>query len=139
MQRFYQAMGSSAVLVACSLLFFTSARADGMEGAEPILQVPQQFRPVAPARSLSDQRMPPVVPGETVSAGGGRHKVISTVGPVPVQSPVGRAPRAPVPAEVPAPPPVEMPPSPVHSPSVGAPSAGAPVSVIIDRRNGGGE
>ncbi len=65
------------------------------EPSTPIKKVPPvELSTKSVPTDLRDSRLPPVLPGESVQRGGKRHKVISTVGPVPV-APVPAAPLAP--------------------------------------------
>lgn len=65
------------------------------EPSSPIQKVrPVELSTKSVPTDLRDSRLPPVLPGESVERGGKRHKVISTVGPVPV-APAPTAPLAP--------------------------------------------
>jgi len=89
---------------------------------------PVQGEPKATSSDWRDTRLPPVLPGESVERGGKRHKVITTVGPVPV-APVPTAPHAPVAPTVPSP---SVSNGGLSSLDTTTPS----VSVILDRRGG---
>ncbi len=90
-----------------------TAVADGRSVREG--EAPRPAVMVPPERI--DTRLPPVLPGQSVTTQDGRkHKVISTAGPVPV-NPTVQAPPAPVAPGV---------------PQVAVPTA--PISVIVDRR-----
>ncbi len=74
-------------VILTSLLFSLPLYADGLDARNPsnphvsvpeVQDVPSEY---------VDKRLPPVVPGQRVTAGGSEHKVISTSGPVPI-SPV---------------------------------------------------
>ncbi len=97
------------------------------EPSTPIKKVPPvELTTKSVATDLRDSRLPPVLPGESVERGGKRHKVISTVGPVPVAS----VPAAPI---APSAPTVANPIDPTGAAwGFNGTSPGA-VSVIIDR------
>jgi hypothetical protein len=100
------------------------------ETRPPIQKVPSvELSTKSIATDLRDSRLPPVLPGESVERGGKRHKVISTVGPVPV-APVPPAPAAPL---APSAPTIANPIDPTGAAwGFNGTSPGA-VSVIIDR------